>query len=87
MALHAPSGSPLEGWSLILVDALPVGVSVETEVDFNLGYDGYFLSARINVSLPGIEHSAAKAMIKEAHEICRYSNATRGNIDEAINLI
>jgi hypothetical protein len=40
LALHAPSCSPLEGWSLILVDALPVGVSVETEVDLNLGYDG-----------------------------------------------
>ena len=30
LALHGLSGSPLEGWSLILVDALPVGVSVET---------------------------------------------------------
>ena len=51
------------------------------------GRDNYFQSARINVTLPGTEHGAAKAMIKEAHEICPYSKATRGNIDVAIKLI
>jgi osmotically inducible protein OsmC len=66
---------------------LPAEVSIDAEVDLNLGDDGYFLSARLNVRLPGVERSAAKALVDEAHEICPYSKATRGNIDVAINLV
>jgi lipoyl-dependent peroxiredoxin len=67
--------------------ALPAEVSIDAEVDLNVGDDGYFLSARLNVRLPGVERSAAKALVDEAHEICPYSKATRGNIDVAINLV
>ena len=67
--------------------ALPAGVSIDAEVDLNLGEDGYFLSARLNVSLPGVERNAARALVDEAHETCPYSKATRGNIDVAINLV
>jgi len=67
--------------------ALPAGVAIDAEVDLNLADDGYFLSARLNVSLPGIEREAALALVDEAHQICPYSKATRGNIDVAINLV
>jgi lipoyl-dependent peroxiredoxin len=67
--------------------ALPAEVSIDAEVDLNLGGDGYFLSIRLNVRLPGVERNAAKALVEEAHEICPYSKATRGNIDVAINLV
>ena len=67
--------------------ALPAGVSIDAEVDLNLGEGGYFLSARINVRLPGVEGNAARALVDEAHAICPYSKATRGNIDVAINLV
>ena len=56
-------------------------------MDLNVADDGYFLSARLNVSLPGIDRTTAQALIDEAHEICPYSKATRGNIDVAINLV
>jgi osmotically inducible protein OsmC len=67
--------------------ALPAGIAVDAEVDLNVADDDRFLSARLNISLPGIDRTTAQALIEEANEICPYSKATRGNIDVAINLI
>src|SRR5262249_24834689 len=67
--------------------ALPADAVIDAEVDLNPADGGYFLSARLNVSLPGVEREAAHALVDEAHEICPYSKATRGNIDIAINLV
>ncbi|MDP9030883.1 MAG: peroxiredoxin, partial [Pseudomonadota bacterium] len=38
------------------------------------------------VSLPGIEHSAAQALVDRAHQTCPYSKATRGNIAVTITV-
>jgi organic hydroperoxide reductase OsmC/OhrA len=62
-------------------------MAIDAEVDLNLGESGYFLSARLNVSLPGLPRDAAQALVDEAHQSCPYSKATRGNIDVAINLV
>ena len=59
---------------------LPVHPSVETEIDLNLGQGGYFLAARLSVSIPQIERDVAEALIRLAHEICPYSKAVHGNI-------
>ena len=67
--------------------ALPAGVAIDAEVDLNLVDGDYFLSARLNISLPSIGRETAQTLIDEAHEICPYSKATRGNIDVAITLI
>ena len=67
--------------------ALPTDVAIDAEVDLNLGADGYSLSARLNVSLPGVPRDVAQAIVNDAHQICPYSKATRGNIDVAINLV
>jgi osmotically inducible protein OsmC len=67
--------------------ALPADVAIDAEVDLNLADSGYFLRARLNVSLPGVEREAAQVLVDEAHQICPYSKATRGNIDVAINLV
>jgi osmotically inducible protein OsmC len=66
---------------------LPAGVSIDAEVDLNLGDDGYFLGTRLNVRLPGVECNVAKALVGEAHRICPYSKATRGNIEVKITLV
>jgi osmotically inducible protein OsmC len=66
---------------------LPTDVEIDAELDLNVAEDGYFLSARLNVSLPGIHRDIAQALIDEAHENCPYSRATRGNIDVAIKLV
>jgi len=67
--------------------ALPAELAIDAEIDLHLGDDGYSLSARLNVNLPGIERAVARALVDEAHQICPYSKATRGNIDVAINLV
>ena len=69
--------------------SLPAETAIDAEVDLNLTQaDGtYFLRARLNVSLPGVDRQLAQAIVNDAHQICPYSQATRGNIDVAINLI
>jgi osmotically inducible protein OsmC len=60
--------------------ALPAGVAVDAEVDLGKSGDGFALQARLNVSLPGLDPAVARSLIAEAHQICPYSKATRGNI-------
>ncbi len=67
--------------------ALPSDLAVDTEVDLGMTGAGYFLQARLNVSLPGVERDVAQAIVDTAHQTCPYSKATRGNIDVVINLV
>ena len=67
--------------------ALPADTAVDTEVDLGTTGGDYFLQARLNVSLPGLERDVAQAVVDAAHQKCPYSKATRGNIDVAINLV
>jgi Ohr subfamily peroxiredoxin len=66
---------------------LPADPAIDAEVDLCTNADGYFLQARLNVSLPGLDRQQAQALIDGAHQVCPYSKATRGNIDVAINLV
>lgn len=86
------------GWSACFIGAikiaaakarvtLPEDLAVDTEVDLGSADGGYFLQARLNVSLPGLEREVAQALVDAAHQTCPYSKATRGNINVAINLI
>jgi osmotically inducible protein OsmC len=67
--------------------ALPADPAIDAEVELNSAEGGYFLSARLNVSLPGVEPEVARALVDEAHQMCPYSKAMRGNVDVAINLV
>ena len=66
--------------------ALPADTAVDTEIDLCLTGDAFSLQARLNVSLPGLDASVARAVADGAHQICPYSKALRGNIDVAINV-
>ncbi len=66
--------------------ALPADLAIDAAVDLNLAESGYFLRARLTVSVPGVDRSVAQALVDEADKTCPYSKATRGNIDVAINL-
>jgi Ohr subfamily peroxiredoxin len=66
---------------------LPAGVVIDAEVDLNATDGGCFLTARFNISLPGVERAAAHGLIDEAHRTCPYSKATRGKMEVAIRLI
>ena len=67
--------------------ALPPDVAIDAEVDLGTTRGAYGLAARLNVSLPGLEREVAQALVDAAHQLCPYSNATRGNIEVAINLV
>lgn len=67
--------------------ALPPETAIDAEVDLNQGDGGFFLRARLNVSIPGVERGLAQEIVNEAHQVCPYSKATRGNIDVTLNLV
>ncbi len=86
------------GWSACFLSAmklvagkmkihLPADAAIDAEVDLGTTHGAYGLAARLNVSLPGMERQAAQALVDAAHQVCPYSNATRGNIDVAINVV
>ncbi|MFS0731518.1 organic hydroperoxide resistance protein [Curtobacterium sp. 1P10AnD] len=50
------------------------------------GNGGYQLAVLLEVVLPGLEHDQAQALADAAHQVCPYSNATRGNIDVTITV-
>ena len=66
--------------------ALPADTAVDAEVDLGTGNGGYFLQARLSVSLPGLPRDIAQILIDAAHQTCPYSKMTRGNIDVTITL-
>ncbi|HMF66584.1 MAG TPA: organic hydroperoxide resistance protein [Phyllobacterium sp.] len=67
--------------------AMPAEAAVDAEVDLCNVDGAYFLQARLNVSLPGLEREVAQAIVDGAHQTCPYSKATRGNIDVVINVV
>ena len=86
------------GWSACFTSAikivaaqkkvkLPADMATDAEADLCMGDDGYFLQARLNVSMPGVDRQVAQSILDGAHQTCPYSKATRGNIEVAINLI
>ena len=66
---------------------LPADVAIDAEVDLHLDNGEYFLSARLNVSIPGIERGVAQGLVDDAKGICPYSKATRGNIAVTYNVV
>jgi len=66
---------------------LPADVAVDAEIDLNLADGAFFLTARLNVSLPGLDREVAEELVHAAHGICPYSKATHGNIAVETNLV
>lgn len=67
--------------------ALPADASVTAKVGIGPNDKGGFgLTAELRVALPGVEPATAQALVNKAHEVCPYSNATRGNIDVQLAL-
>ncbi|MDP3171153.1 MAG: organic hydroperoxide resistance protein [Polaromonas sp.] len=66
---------------------LPADLAIDAEVDLGPIPNAYGIAARLNVSLPGMDRAAAQGLIDAAHQVCPYSNATRGNIDVTITLV
>ncbi|WP_336814705.1 organic hydroperoxide resistance protein [Bosea sp. MMO-172] len=66
---------------------LPPETAVDAEVDLGLDeVDGYFLSARLNVSIPGLAEDVAQRLVDRAHATCPYSKMTRNGIEARVAL-
>ena len=48
---------------------------------------GFGLDVELAVSLPGVPKADAEALVEKAHQVCPYSNATRGNIDVRLTVV
>ena len=69
---------------------LPADVSITSDVAIGpmTGKAGAFgISVAMAISVPGMERAAAEALVATAHEVCPYSNATRGNIDVTLKVV
>ena len=70
--------------------SLPAEVSNTAEVAIGpmTGKPGAFLiTVSMKVSVPGMDKAAAEKLVKDAHEVCPYSNATRGNVDVQLSVV
>ena len=86
------------GYSACFIGALKVAgqqlklkVPAETTVTATVGIGprsegGFGITADLSVDLPGVEQAEAQKLVDLAHQICPYSNATRGNVDVGLSL-
>ena len=69
---------------------LPAEVSIKADVSIgpHTNKPGAFgVAVAMAISVPGMDRAAAQALINQAHEVCPYSNATRGNVDVSLTLV
>lgn len=86
------------GYSACFIGALKVAgqqlkvkVPADTKVTATVGIGprsegGFGITADLLVDLPGVERAEAERLVETAHQICPYSNATRGNVDVGLTL-
>ena len=60
---------------------VPADTTIRSSVGIGQIPAGFGINVKLEISLPGVEAEAADRLIAEAHKVCPYSNATRGNID------
>ena len=66
--------------------ALPESTSVSGRVGIGRIPTGFGIEAALAVSAPGVDRATLQALIEQAHIVCPYSNATRGNIDVSLSI-
>ncbi len=66
--------------------ALPAEVSIDSDVGIGTIPTGYGIQVAMRVSLPGLDRATAEALVAAAHQVCPYSNATRGNIQVTLSV-
>lgn len=66
--------------------SLPPDVAVDAEVDLGPVGQAFGIAVRMTVHLPGMDGAQARQLVDDAHQVCPYSNATRGNIPVTLNV-
>jgi lipoyl-dependent peroxiredoxin len=70
-------------------EQLPIADAAVT-ADISLGPNGaggFGLAAALHVEMSGVDQAAAEDLVAKAHQVCPYSNATRGNIEVTLDTI
>ena len=67
--------------------ALPADTAVTGLVGIGKVPTGFGIEVELQVSLPGLERSVAQSLVEKAHQVCPYSNATRGNVDVTLTVV
>ena len=66
---------------------VPAEASVTAEVGFGPRDEGgYGITADLTIALPGVEPAEAQKLVDGAHQVCPYSNASRGNVDVGLSI-
>ena len=65
---------------------LPADASIDAEVDLGPVGEAFGVAVRMTIHLPGMGAAAARKLVDDAHQVCPYSNATRGNIDVTLTV-
>ncbi|HEU0043371.1 organic hydroperoxide resistance protein [Sphingomonas sp.] len=66
---------------------VPADATVTAEVGFGPREEGgYGITANLTAMLPGVDRADAEKLMQAAHEVCPYSNATRGNLDVGLSV-
>lgn len=61
--------------------ALPAETAIDSDVGIGPSGSAFGITVALTVSIPGLDRPQAESLVEKAHQVCPYSNATRGNID------
>lgn len=61
--------------------ALPASTRIDGKVGIGAIPTGFGIAVELRISVPGLPHEQVQGLVDQAHIVCPYSNATRGNID------
>jgi Ohr subfamily peroxiredoxin len=67
--------------------ALPADTSIAADVGIGPIPQGFGIQVALHVKIPGMDKDAAEKLVEAAHRVCPYSNATRGNIEVALDVV
>lgn len=70
--------------------SLPTDTSISADVAFGTragGAKGFNIEVAMAIAIPGMDRDKAEALVYEAHQVCPYSNATRGNVDVTLTVV
>lgn len=67
--------------------ALPADTTIEGSVGIGQIPAGFSIEAELRIRVPGLPREQVETLVEKAHQVCPYSNATRGNIDVTLVVV
>ena len=67
--------------------ALPADTSIAADVGIGPIPQGFGIQVALHVHIPGMDKDAARKIVDAAHQVCPYSNATRGNVEVMLDVV